>query len=169
MQDTPTPAGRRLRWALIASLGLNLVFVGLFAGAAYRNAGGPGAGMRDGGPNARNYATPYVKALDRADRRAVFRAMRAGQTGDAAPSRAERRALFDQVLVALRADPFDPAAVADVLRRQGRVALALQTASEGAWVAQVSRMSPADRLAYADRVEEELRRRPRKGDKPGRD
>lgn len=161
MDDAVTKRRRRLRWALIASLAVNLVFLGLFAGAAYRFAGGPGAphhGAR--GPDARNYATPYVRALPEARRRALFDEMRAGTPE--MPSRAARRALYAQVLAALRADPFDPAAVEDVLRAQGDMALRFQTASEGSWLAQVQGMSLQERAAYADRIEEELNRKPRK-------
>lgn len=159
---------RRLRWALIASLAVNLVFLGLFAGAAYRFAGGPGASHHGGrGPDARNYATAYVRALPEDRRRALFEQMRSGT--QEMPSRAARRALYQQVLSALRAEPFDPAAVQNVLRAQGAMAFRFQTASEGAWLAQVESMSAAERAAYADEVEELLNRRPGKRGKPPRD
>jgi len=165
MDKTGTAARRRMRWVLIASLALNLIFVGLIAGAAYRHAGGPGAGDHARGPGARSYATPYVRALPREVRRAMFRDLR--RSGSGMPSRSERRALYDRVLAALRQEPFDAAEVEDVLREQGRVALALQTAAEGAWLAEVSSMSPEERAAYADRVAAELTRRPGKhGKKP---
>lgn len=167
MQDVQTPKRRRLRWALIASLALNLIFVGLFAGAAYRFAGGPGSVGSDGGHAARSYATPYVRALPRDARRAVFSGMRQG--GDAIPSRAARRAIYDQVLMALRSEPFDADAVAALVRQQGQFALDFQMAAEGAWLAQVSKMSASERTDYADRVAEMLRRGPGKHGKKDRD
>ncbi|APE44107.1 hypothetical protein BOO69_12340 [Sulfitobacter alexandrii] len=167
MDDARKPAGRRWRWVLVASLALNLVFVGLIAGAAYRHAGGPGARDHGGGPGARSYATPYVRALPRETRRALFRDLR--RSGSGMPSREERRALYDRVLAALRAEPFEADAVQSVLREQGRIAVQLQTAAEGAWLATVTAMSPADRAAYADRVAEELARRPGKRGKKARD
>ena len=167
MQDVQTPKRGWLRWALIASLALNLIFVGLVAGAAYRFAGGPGVEGRAGGHLARSYATPYVRALPRDARRALFRGMRQGD--HAIPSRAARRAIYEQVLTALRAEPFDADAVAALVRQQGRIALDLQTAAEGAWLAQVSDMSASQRANYADRVAEMLRNGPGKRGKKNRD
>lgn len=167
MDEKRTPSRRWSRWALVASLALNLIFIGLIAGAVYRQAGGPGARDHGGGPAARNYATPYVRALPREVRRALFRDLR--RSGSGMPSRSERRALYDQVLTALRREPFDVSAVQGVLRAQGRVALELQTAAEGAWLAEVSAMSAQERAAYADRVAEELSRKPRRRGKAPRE
>lgn len=167
MDETPKPGRRWLRWALIASLAVNLIFVGLIAGAAYRHAGGPGAVAVANGHGPRSYATPYVRALPRDVRRALFRDMRQGDRG--IPDRAGRRAMYNEVLAALRAEPFDADAVAGLVRRQGQVALDLQTAAEGAWLAQVGQMTVPERAAYADRVEEELRRGPHRRDKAKRD
>lgn len=165
MDNTGRPARRWSRWVLVASLALNLIFIGLMAGAVYRHAGGPGAREHAGGPGARSYGSPYVRALPREVRRAMFRDLRRSDSG--MPSRSERRVLYDRVLAALRTEPFDAAAVEAVLREQGRVALELQTAAEGAWLAEVSAMSPQERAVYADRVAEELTRRPGKhGKKP---
>ncbi len=153
-----------LRWILAASIGLNLLFVGAFVGAAYRHAGGPGA--RDGGPpDMRSYATPYVRALPKDKRRALFQALRNGDQGVTTLSKQERRALYQQMVTALRATPFDPVAVKQVLTVQRDAVLGLQSAAQNRWLQEVTDMSEAERASYADELEKVLRRKPGRGDR----
>ncbi len=150
-----------MRWALALSLGVNLLFVGIFAGAAYRHAGG--ADVRGGeGPGMRNYATPYVHALPREKRHALHRSLRQGN-GQAAPlSRDARRALYQQMLTVLRTDPFDPIAAQNVLTAQRDAILGVQSAAQSAWLVEVTQMAANERAAYADALENVLKRGPRK-------
>lgn len=154
---------RRWRWLLGLSLALNLVFLGLVAGAAYRFAGGPGT---SGSAGMRSYATPYLMALPREARRDLHRQVR-GDEGSPLPTRAVRRALYDDVLRALRVEPFEPAVVRATLQKQGDTARQVQEVAHAAWLAQVTAMSAQDRAAYADRLEEVLTRGP-KGKRPKR-
>ncbi|MGC1495880.1 MAG: periplasmic heavy metal sensor [Sulfitobacter sp.] len=168
--DVSKPPRRKriMRWALALSLGVNLVFVGLFAGAAYRNAGGPGAPWRGEGPGMRNYATPYVQALPRETRRELHLGLRRGD-GQAKPlSREERRALYQQMLSVLRADSFDPTAAKNVLSAQRDAILGVQSAAQAAWLDEIAQMDAPERAAYADELEKVLKRGPRKrrGNKP---
>ena len=77
-------------------------------------------------------------------------------------SRRARRAMYDQIIVALRADPFDPAAVRKVLDAQRRAALGVQDAGQAAWLAKITDMDSAARAQYADRLQQVLERGPRR-------
>ncbi len=149
---TPRP-GRRVKLILAVSLALNLLFVGLFAGAALRHGGGKGG---PGGPLLRSYGAPYMQALPRADRKALNAALR--QAG-AIPNRKARAALYGEVLAGLRVNPFDSRAVADLMAKQQATVTGVQQAAQGAWIKIVSDMSPTARAAYADALEQRLQQR----------
>jgi uncharacterized membrane protein len=147
-------AGRGLKIALAISVALNLAVVGLVAGAWLKD-GRPGGGM----PRDLSFG-PFSEALSADDRRALRKALI-----DRAPgfreARAEAQAEFAALLDALRASPFDPAAVQTALaaieaRNAGRLELGRSLIE-----ARIAQMSEADRLAFADRLEKGLGRRPR--------
>lgn len=148
-----------VRVVLGLSLALNLAIAGLVAGFVLR--GGPVA--RSGG--GLGYAVPYIVALEREDRRAVFGAIRSDR---ALPDRRARRAQFDDMLTALRADPMDAARVADILDAQARATSQVQAVAQATWLARVQAMDVTQRRAYADAVERVLERGPRGRDKPPR-
>ena len=144
----PKPV-RGLKIAFAISLALNLAVAGLAVGAWLR--GGPGHGMpRDLGFG------PFTEALSPEDHHALKEAIRA----DLPAFKAEREAAkaeFDTLLAALRADPFDLAAVntamsSIVARNAGRLAKGQELLSD-----RIAAMAPADRLAFADRLEDALR------------
>ncbi len=161
MADQKIRSSKRMRWALGLSLAVNLLVVGLVAGAAYR-VGGPHEGA-DGGPggNLRNYGTPYIAALPQDRRRAIFKDLRAN-TGVGHMNRAARRAQYDQALEALRAVPFDLARVGAVLDAQREATLGVQQAVQDAWLTEIAAMDAPARAAYADRLQEVLERGPRR-------
>ncbi len=156
--DTPPPAvttasGRGLKIALAVSVALNLSVAGVVAGAWLRE--GPTRGM----PRDLSFG-PFSEALGPEDRRAMRKALL-----DRAPAfretRAAAQAEFADLLAALRASPFAPAAVQTALaaieaRNAGRLELGRSLIE-----ARITQMSEADRLAFADRLEQGLRRRPR--------
>lgn len=148
-----------MRWVLAASLSLNLLFVGSFVGAAYRHAGAPGGGEP---PAMRSYATPYVLALPREKRRALFDALHSGDHGVVPLSRQERRALYAQMVATLRATPFDPTAAEGVLSAQRDAVLGVQSAAQSMWLKEVTDMAPDERATYADELEKVLKRGPRR-------
>lgn len=160
----PGATSRKLRWALGISLAVNLVIAGVIGGAVFRF---KDADMRPRGPEAHSYATAYVRALPREDRRTFHRALR--DAGRDLPDRSERRALFAKVLEALRADTFDADQVRGVLDKQAEVALGMQRTAQEVWLGKVSDMTAADRAAYADRLEDILKRGPRDHRKHRRD
>ena len=144
---------KTLRWALGLSLGVNLLVLGLVAGAVYRFDGPHGGAMR----HMRDYGTPYVMALPEERRRAVFADARKGRE-DKSVSRAARRALYKEALTTIRAEPFDPAEARRVLDLQRDATLTVQQTVQNAWLAELAQMSAPERAAYADRIEEMLKR-----------
>lgn len=152
-----------LRWALGASLGVNLVIVGMIAGAAYRF-NGPHAGPME---NMRSYGTPYIRALPDDHRRAVFDGLRKKKDSRILP-RAARRALYDQTIAALRAEPFDLDRITMVLDAQRDATLGVQQSVQSAWLAEIASMSTKARTDYADRLETMLDHHPMRHPKPGK-
>jgi len=140
------------------SLAINLAIVGLVGGFVL--SGGPmgGKGPRMG------YAMPYVLALPKEDRRAIFRALRENPD---LPGRGERRAAYREMVVVLKADTFDPAGAKGVLERHARGVEQVQQVAQGEWLNRVSAMSIEDRRSYALQVEEMVAkggdRKPRQG------
>ena len=168
MTDTNISQPRRARcpiWGrvlLALSLAINLAIAGLVAGLVMRG-DGP---LRGGGPGL-SYALPYIVALERSERRAVMGAVRGNPD---LPDRSVRRAQFDDMLTALRADPLDRDAVRAVLTRQAGGVAQVQAVAQEAWLDRVAAMTPVERTAYAARVEEILNKGPRgrKNNAPGK-
>jgi uncharacterized membrane protein len=144
----------RRRWltlALLASIGLNLVFLGLAAGTALH-----GPPHRDG-PEGR---WGPVAALPDPYRHDLMRAMRDERDswiGRREAMRGQRAAMG----AALTAEPFDPEAVRAALKRERDTGAELMRRGSDMLLDQIRRMSPADRAAYAEAL---TRERP-----PGRD
>lgn len=136
----PIPPGRpRLKWALVASLGLNLIFVGLLAGAVFR--GPPPPPIPGLWHYARALPDPYRRDLSRA-----LRDSRRDWIGPRDALRAQQQAMA----AALTAEPFDPAAVAEVLARETSLSGELSARGREMLLAEIARMSAADRAAYAE-------------------
>lgn len=159
----PPPRARSgwLRAALIASLALNLGFVGMVAGAMFRNGGAPhrDSMVRDVGFGA------FTDALSKDDRASLRRAFLA-DAPEFRDGRRDMRSDFNDILVQLRAEPFDADQLRAVLDRQiarnaERLALG-QTLIFDLLVA----MPPDARKAFADRLEQSLSKAPKRRDKP---
>ncbi len=134
---------RRWRLICIGSLALNCALIGILAGAAITGRGAD----RD----ARWRGAPLIAALpDTA--RAGLREDRRGDPG-------ERRTRFTALMDTLRADPFDPAALEDVLREQRALGAGRAARAEAGLIAALSQMSQAERAAYADRLQDQMQRR----------
>lgn len=161
MTDPKTTAlPLRIKWLLGVSLALNLAVVGAITGAVLRHDGPGGRFVR--APGADSYAAPYVMALPRADRRAIFAQVRKDQQ-QADTGRTDRRARYAQVIDALRATPFDRAALQAALDAQKATSLKVQSSVQAAWLDRVALMSDEARAAYASGIEEVLRNGPRPG------
>lgn len=160
-QDLQGVSRGRARWvmpALLFSVALNLVTAGLVIGALWRHDGPRYA--RDAGPPLAAFGRPYVIALPEEDRRALRQVLRSEISRDL-PDRAARRALYGRVIASLRAEPFDPEALARAAAEQADASVAFQQAAQAAWLRYVAQMTPAERRAYAEAVEAALERGPR--------
>jgi uncharacterized membrane protein len=155
---TPAPpaaltAPRWLKPALIVSVALNLAVAGLVLGAWI------GDGHRGGMPRDMSFG-PFSAALNDQDLRALRKGLM-DRAGEFSSSRKAARAEFETLLTALRADPFDPAAMKSALAAiETRNAERLQL-GRSLIETRLIEMSPEDRQAFADRLERGLKRRPK--------
>lgn len=157
----PPGAGRGLKVALAASLAVNLLILGLVAGAILGRDG------PDDVPGLRTLGLgPFALALDR-DARAGVRDRLAA---DATPLRGDRRALGRSLVAlqtALRADPFDRDLAEDALSRVRQSSEALQARGHGALLDELETLPLAERIAIADRLVRIVRRGVGGGDDRG--
>lgn len=147
-------AGRGARIALILSLTLNLVILGVIGGSAighHRRAAHEG--MRDVG------FSPFTGALDRDDRAALRGAFLAAMP-DARDRRQQARQDFGRLAAALRADPWDRAEVSALLARNGQRTTERLALGHRLLIDRIEAMTPEARAAFADRIEAGLRRGP---------
>lgn len=149
-QKTPRRWGRIL---LVASLALNLAVIGIVAGAVFMG------GKKGGHQRFDLTVGPLTRAMEPEQRDAVREALR--ESG--AFERGERSAIRVDVAVltaTLRADVFDETAFREALNRQRARLQTAQDAMLDAVAASVTDMTPKDRAAFADRLEEQMRRGP---------
>ena len=145
----PAPAGRRSRWILFVSLALNLFFIGAWAAFAWRHY----AWERHHPWTPAMRIERLAEALPAADAeklRAEFRTRQSNIDAAIASFRQAQRALRE----ALRADPFDPAALraamAEARSARSRLDEGLQDviATAGATMTPEGRRSLADWTPY---------------------
>src|SRR5918999_4480534 len=136
---------RRLKWALVVSLGLNLAVAGIVGGALLKGPPTPpwpGMGLWH-----------YARALPDHYRRDLGQALRATRRDWIGP----REALREQrsaLAGALTAEPYRPDAVSDVLMREARLMGELSSRGADLILAQIARMTPDERRAYAQALME---------------
>lgn len=135
------PPGDWRRWVLIASLGLNLAAIGLIGGALLKGPPPPEPGP---GPALWRYAS----ALPDPYRRNLAEALRANRP-DWESLRDALRVQAESMTTALRADPFDPTAVRNILEQQAELANRLSVQGTALLMAEIEKMSPEERAAYA--------------------
>ena len=140
MADT----GKKRRWMPVVlglSLALNLAVVAAVGGAAWRHSGDGRSGPRA----SKGGGALYIQALPRETRRAIREQTRVGP---------RRESDASQMLVALRQEPFDPAAATLLLNAERDLGLQRREATSAAWLSEVTAMTAQERAAYADRIEE---------------
>lgn len=141
------------RILLVFSLALNLIVVGIIAGAFMRG-GAPNAG-----PRFDLTAGPLTRAMDEENRDAVRAALRENDVfrrQDRSAMRADMQAL----IATLRADNFDAEMFKNVLSRQRLRLQAGQDTVVSVVSEQIQNMTITERAAFADRLEEQVRRGP---------
>lgn len=140
-----------MRYALITSLALNLGIIGMVGGAIFRN-GGPPHGdsmVRDVGFGS------FTEALSKEDRATLRRAFIANAP-EFRSGRRDMRADFSDLLVELRAEPFEPDQLRQVLGRQNaRNAERLELGQTLIFDLLIA-MTPDARQSFADRLEQSL-------------
>jgi uncharacterized membrane protein len=158
---SPSPraaGGGWMKVLLVVSLALNLLVAGLVVGASLRHHDRDDGRMRERAEVPRDFVrSPLLSALAAEDRRAVGRELM-GAEGSIRENRADLRARFERLLVALRAEPFDRTAVEAILDEQRAVGARRLERAEDAVLDRLSAMSPEARAAYADRLDRSLRR-----------
>lgn len=147
------PAGKGLRIALAVSVALNLAVAGLAAGAFFKHGGPEG---RDGMIRDLGFG-PYTEALAPADRDALRRAFIA-KVPDMRKSRTAMRQNQQDLLTALRAQPFDKDRLVAVMQAQSDRASAQFGTGQALLQELLLNMSVESRREFADRLEQRLAR-----------
>ena len=142
---------------LIVSVALNACFIGLIIGVKLTQ-----DGMRpQRAPSAQG--SLYLRALSHEDRRALGQVMRNYHTRE---MRQMDRAGYENALVLLRATPFDPEALEDLMEHQTEASEERLEYAREALIAHLSEMSNAKRAKFADALEHALERGPKRKKKP---
>lgn len=144
--------GRWLRIALAVSVAINLCVAGVVAGAWLRDGPPRGGGVRDVGFG------PYAAGLTEDDRAALRRALIA-RGPDLRAARMAMRDDMAAVVAALRADPFDAAAMAAAMERGTTRLAEFAGLGRSLLVEHAAAMTPEARAAFADRLETAATRR----------
>lgn len=152
------PPVHRRRWVmplLFISLALNLLVVGVLVGRSF-SPDRPDRNDRVSDQVRSVIGEPFVRALDRGDRRALLGDVHR-QSKEFRENRESLRARFQAFLAALRADPYVPEDVQRLMQDQRQVAQGRQELGESLLLKRLSEMDAAGRAAYADRLEKSLR------------
>lgn len=141
-------AGRGMKIALILSLTLNLLILGIVGGAMFAHGGPDGPGrIRDVGFG------PYTEALSGEDRKALREAF-IKAAPDFRKGREEAQADVARLAAAIRAEPYDRAAVEAVMADQGQRIEKRLMLGRGLFLDRLDAMGPEGRAALAGRIEE---------------
>lgn len=156
----PKAPNRGLRIALAVSVALNLGILGMMAGAWFNHVGpgGRSGDFRDLGFG------PFTEALSHDDRAALRKAFIA-KMPDMREARRAMRQTQQDLLAALRADPFDRARLETVLAIQSDRSASQLAMGQSLLKDLLVQMTPEARHSFADRLEERLSRG---RDKPSR-
>jgi uncharacterized membrane protein len=142
---------------LIVSLALNACFIGLIIGVKLTQ-----DGMRpQRAPSAQG--SLYLRALSHEDRRTLGQAMRSYHTRE---MRQMDRAGYENALVLLRATPFDPEALEDLMEDQTEASEERLEYAREALITHLAAMSDAERAEFADALEHALKRGPKRKKQP---
>lgn len=154
MTETPKKTRRWIMPLLLVSLALNLLVIGIVVGWMASLGGGKRAEF---GPARGLLGEPFLRALPMSERRALLRDI-ARESPRLRESRETLRARFEAFLAALRAEPYDSASVAALLKDQRAAALRRQDIGEQFLLERLQSMTPQQRVAYADALERYLKR-----------
>lgn len=152
MADDVTPRAklsRRMRILLVLSLALNLAVIGLIVGA------GVSGRFGDRPPRSFDFGLgPVARALESDERRAIGRELRR----DGALRGYDMRQGANDMVAALRAEPFEPETLRELMALQAAHVGQLQRSAQDALLDQITAMTPERRAAFAEKLEQELQR-----------
>lgn len=158
---TPNPVPRKgnwLRWVLVGSVALNVLLIGLVGGALYKVKSfgvslPPAKHSRDGsGP--RDKSSMMLFALDKQDRRALFKKVRQSQRADVRANRAQLAAANERIREAILAVPFEKAALEVALDAQHRTGQNMIQIGQRSFATVISEMTDEERKSYIARFDE---------------
>ena len=159
-QPAAKPAGRRWKWAFLGLLMVNLLAAGLIGGVIAKGPPKGDRAIRDLGFGL------YGEALDEADRKALRKAFMEQGPG-LRDLRKAMRADLAAVLAALRAEPFNPAALDTAFAEQTARLEAKMQLGQRLLRDRLVEMTLEHRRAFADRLERSVIRHERKGGPEG--
>lgn len=151
--NAPKSKDKRLRIALAVSVALNVAVLGMVSGAALTG-GGP---ERRAGDFREFGFVPFTEALSREDRDAMRRAFLA-QMPDMRAVRSEMRNDQQEILAALRAKPFDQARMNTAFEVHMNRSTSQLVAGQEVLLDLLGQMSEQERIDFAGRLEERLKR-----------
>lgn len=152
--STPTTrAPLWLRLVLIVSLALNLLVAGTVIGHMMRD------DPRGRVPRVDRIEGPMTFALTKDDRREIGKALRQ-KYRENRPSRQQIVEDYQGVIAALRSDPFQPDRVEKAFGNQRAAAVTRMEIGQDLLIERLIAMTPEERHAFADRLEEGLERGP---------
>ena len=161
MVDSENNAGKTKKsrpWGRLVlglSLCLNLLFIGLVFGSHMSR---KGSGERDRGFVGGDFSGgPYGRAIDKADRAALFMAFRDKMKGKPRIRR-EMREIGNELAELLRAEVFDRQAAANLLDRQRSIVSDAHIAGQVVLLDHFETLSKAKRVEIADRLSRMLKR-----------
>jgi len=142
------PARDWIKYALVASLGVNVLVVGLMVGAVLRD--GSGRGRPDRAAISLGLR-PYYRALDKAERRDLRQTIK-DNPSEFRAKRGKFAKHLKNLSIALKAEPFDLQAVANVLAAQADVVSVNIAFGQKILLERIVAMSPQQRALFAERL-----------------
>lgn len=154
-----TDATKARRWWLLPllfiSLAINLLVVGVVVGWLVSPNGSKQ--VREFGPARGLVGEPFLKALPPAQRRELIQEARRESRG-LRETRESLRSRFEAFLTAIRAQPYNPDAAANLLGEQRNAAAERLDLGERLLLERLEAMTVSERRTYADALEEALKR-----------
>ena len=139
-----------MKLLLILSLTANLLVIGVIAGYELR-----GDGQRGGGTDR---AVGWILEMVPEARRGMAEAHFAAVRAEIDTAGGDRAALMDGVLAAIRAEPYDPAAVQAAMAAYGDSRSERWEVLRERMASLLARLSPEERAAFAANFEERMNR-----------
>lgn len=148
--DNGQKPSKALRIVLVASLALNVAVIGAVAGMAMSSKN------QRAMPQRVSFEFGAIgRVLDREDRRAIGDKLR--KSGPRPMSPSAQRAQVGEIAQALRAVPFDPDLLTELMGNLRDQSSRVQQNAQSAFIAHLTAMTPERRMELADRLDAKRR------------